>query len=190
MLRPLQYVKLMTSFNDGWDEIRTLHPSVIKTFIFIVLPLSLLPPAMLLYAGADHPLAYQFTATYSRWKMVASAFFITELVTVPLMGWVIKSMAISHRIDVNFKDTFLLAAIAAAPLWLSSIGLAMANMWLIILALLAGLLASASVLYHGTYAILRLDDDEEAQALSSSAFSVGGLVWTMLCAFVLLPLMT
>jgi hypothetical protein len=187
---PFHYMKMVTSFHDGWDDVSTLHPAVMKTFLYLVLPMSLLPPAMLLFAGMDHPLTYLMNAPYSRWKIVAAAFFVTELATVPLMGWVIKSMAEIHQIDCNFKDTFLLAAIAALPLWASSIGLAIANMWIMIVALVVGLMMSASLLYHGTYTILKLDDDEEAQALSSSAFSVGGLVWAFLCAFVVLPLIT
>jgi hypothetical protein len=51
-------------------------------------------------------------------------------------------------------------------------------------------MVSASLLYHGTYAVLKLENDEEAQLLSSSAFSVGGLVWAFLCAFVMVPLIT
>ncbi|HYD80109.1 MAG TPA: Yip1 family protein [Paucimonas sp.] len=185
---PLHYMKMVTSFHDGWDDVSALHPAVLKTFLCLVLPMSLLPPAMLLYAGADHPLTYLMNAPYSRWKMVAAAFFVTELLTVPLMGWVIKSMAETHRIACDFKDSFLLAAITAVPLWVSSLGLAIDNMWIMIIALVAGLMTSASLLYHGTYTILRLEDDEEAHALSSSAFSVGGLVWAFLCAFVVLPL--
>lgn len=190
MQNPLRYMKMVTSFHDGWDDISALHPAVLKTFLYVVLPMSLLPPAMLLYAGEDHPLTYLMNAPYSRWKLVAFAFFITELLTVPLMGWVIKSMAEIHQIKCDFKDTFLLAAIAALPLWASSLGLAIDNMWVMILALVTGLMMSASLLYHGTYTILKLDDDEEAQALSSSAFSIGGLVWAFLCAFVVLPLIT
>jgi hypothetical protein len=187
---PLHYMKMVTSFHDGWDDVSALHPAVLKTFLFVVLPMSLLPPAMLLYAGADHPLSYLMNAPYSRWKIVAFSFFVTELATVPLMGWVIRSMAEIHQVACDFKDTFLLAAIAAIPMWASSLGLAVPNIWVMIVALVAGLMASASLLYHGTYTILKLTDDEEAQALSSSAFSVGGLVWAFLCAFVVLPLIT
>lgn len=190
MQSPLHYMKMVTSFHDGWDDVSAMHPAILKTFLYVVLPMSLLPPAMLLYAGADHPLAYLLNAPYSRWKIVAFAFFATELVTVPLMGWVVKSMAEIHDVACDFKDTFLLAAIAALPLWASSLGLAIPNMWAMVVALALGLMISASLLYHGTYTILGLNDDEEAQALSSSAFSVGGLVWAFLCAFVVLPLIT
>lgn len=189
-MNPLNYMKMILSFDDGWDEVRALHPSVAKTFLLVVLPLSLLPPAMLLYAGMHHPLAYLMNAPFSRWEIVATTFLVTELATVPLMGWVIKNMAGMHKIQANFNDTFLLAALAAVPMWVSSIALAIPSLWILIVALVIGLLASASMLYHGTYTVLKLDDDEEAQALSSSAFSIGGLVWAFLCAFVVLPLMT
>lgn len=189
-MNPLQYMKMLTSFHEGWDEISRIHPTVAKTFFLLVLPLSLLPPAMLLFAGSNHPEAYLMNAPLSRWEAVAAIFLLTELLTVPLMGWVIRNIADTYKIECDFKDTFLLAAIAAIPLWVSSLALAVPNLWVVLVVLPLGLLASASMLYHGTTGILNIEDEEETQALSSAAFSVGGLIWAFLCAFVVLPLMT
>lgn len=185
----LNYMKMVVSFHDGWDDVSTIHPEVIRTFFLVVMPFSLIPPAMLVLAGNFHAAAYMIDAPASRWEEVSVAFLVTELFTVPLMGWVIKNMAALRAIKCDFKDTFLLAAIAAIPLWLSSLALAVPNLWLMIAAVVLGLLGAASLLYHGTFTILKLTDRDEAQELSSTAFSVGGLVWAMLCVFVVLPLM-
>lgn len=182
--------KMPFSFHGGWDTVVTVHPSVVKTFLLLVLPFSLVPPAALLYAGSDHASMLQLSATAIHWQQMALVFFIAELLTVPLMGWLIKSIAAEHKITVDFKDTFLLAAIIAIPMWLSSLGLMLQDLWSMLGISIVGLLAAASLLYHGTYAVLKMSDQFEAQSLSYQVFSVGALVWVMLCASIVLPLMT
>ncbi len=144
---------------------------------------------MLLYAGSHHASVYLMDATFSRWQEVALVFLIAELLTVPLMGWILQSIASVHKMSVDFKDTFLLAAIVAVPMWLSSLGLAIPNLWAMIGVVVLGFIAAVSLLYRGTYSILKMDEQIEAQSMSFAAFSVGAIVWIMLCAFVVLPLM-
>ncbi|MGV8899815.1 MAG: Yip1 family protein [Burkholderiaceae bacterium] len=181
--------KMPFSFHNGWDKIGAVHPSVVKTFLLLILPFSLVPPAMLLYAGSHHASVYLMDAAFSRWQEVALVFFIAELLTVPLMGWVIKNIASVHRLSVDFKDAFLLAAITGVPMWLSSVGLLIPNLWAMIGIVVLGFLVAISLLYYGTYSILKMDEQMEAQSMSFAVFSAGGIVWVLLCAFVVLPLM-
>lgn len=185
----LNFTKMPFSFHGGWDTVSGVHPSTLRTFFFLVLPFSLIPPAALLYAGSYHPSIFWVSAPYARWAAVAAAFFITELLTVPMMGWLVKKMAADHQIAVDFKDSFLLAAITAVPMWISSLGLLSSEIWIVIAVVALGLLVAASVLYHGTYTILHMEDVTEAQSMTYEIFSFGGIVWVMLCAFIALPLM-
>lgn len=185
----LDYAKLPFSFNGGWDELGARHPSVLQTFLQVVLPFSLLPPAMLLYAGSHHGDAYLTAAPFSHWEAAALVFLVAELLTVPMMGWAIRSIAQVHSLSAGYRDSFRLAAIAAIPIWLSSTGLASADMWPMIASVLAGLFLSAAVLYRGCFNFLKMCDPMQAQALSCQAFAVGGLAWAFLCGLVILPLM-
>ena len=185
----LNYTKMPFSFRDGWDKVGAVHPSVLKTFLLLVLPFSLIPPAMLLYAGSHHASAYLMDPTYARWQSVALVFLVAELLTVPLMGWIIKNIAAVHKLSVHYKDAFLLAAIVGVPMWLSSLGLLIPNLWAMIGVVVLGFMAAVSLLYHGTYSILKMNEQIEAQSMSFAAFSVGAIVWVLLCAFVVLPLM-
>jgi hypothetical protein len=45
------------------------------------------------------------------------------------------------------------------------------------------------LLHRGIHGVFDIHNEEDAQALSSSAFSVGGLAWAILCGIVVLPLM-
>lgn len=184
-----KYAKMPFSFHDGWEQVYAGRPSVLKIFLFLVLPFSMLPPAMLIYAGNHHAAAYMMDGTPGRWQIVALTFFLAELLTVPLMGAMIRQVAAVQKIDADSKDSFLLAAIMSVPMCLSSLGLAIPNLWLMMAIVVLGFAVAAGLLYHGTYHILRLKDPMQAQALSSEVFATGGLVWALLCGFVLITLM-
>lgn len=185
----LNLSKMPFSFHGGWDTVVKSHPVTLKTFFLLVLPLSLLPPVALMYAGTTHPAMFWVSAPYSRWLAVAIAFFITELATVSMMGWAIQKIAQRHNFAVAFQDSYLLAAITAAPLWLSSLSLFSPDIWLVVGIVALGLVIAASVLYHGTFVILKMQDPIEAQSISYEIFSFGGFVWVVLCSFIALPLM-
>lgn len=184
----LQVVKLPFSFRDGWNEVSAVHPSVWKTLLLIVVPFSLIAPLMLLYAGDHHGASYMIDAAPARWQMVAKLFLLAELLTVPLMALVIQARAHKRGSVLAFKDAFLLAALSAVPMWLSALALASSEPWIVAGAALFGLFVAANTLYHGSFRILKMSNPLEAQELSYQVFSVGALVWVMLCSLVAIPL--
>lgn len=184
-MKPLHDMK---SHQFGWDKLGETHLSILKTFLLLTLPFSLVPPLMLAYAGSHHAAQYLIDAPAARWNLVASAFFLTELITVPLMAWLIKSIAQSHNISTNFQDSFLLATITAIPMWLSAFALAIPDLWTMMGIVILGLIISAQALYRGTCSILHMVEKVEAQSISYEVFFTGAIVWVLLCAFVILPL--
>jgi MFS family permease len=184
----LTYLKMPFSFRAGWNQLSATHPSVWKTFLLLSLPFALIPPLMLVLAGGQHGAAYLVDATPARWQAVAFIFLIAELLTVPLMGWVIGRIAASRGLVVRFEDAFRLAAICALPMWLSSLVLLIPQMWVVIAGIVGGLLVAADMLYHGSASILNISDRTQAQSLSYEVFSAGCLAWVFLCALVIVPL--
>ncbi|OGB21344.1 MAG: hypothetical protein A3I66_04600 [Burkholderiales bacterium RIFCSPLOWO2_02_FULL_57_36] len=185
----LKYTKMPFSFHEGWDQVFAERPSVLKTFLFLVLPFSMIAPAMLMYAGNHHASAYLMDPSLERWKAVALTFFVGELLTVPLMGVMIRQVAAVHKLTADFRDTFLLAAIVSIPMCMSSLGLAVPDLWTMIGIVVLGFAIAAALLYHGTYHVLELKDPIQAQALSAEVFAAGALMWALLAGFVLLTLM-
>ncbi|MBC3874250.1 YIP1 family protein [Undibacterium flavidum] len=184
------FAKMPFSFHDGWDLVVEVHPSIMRSFFALVLPFSLIAPASLFYAGSLHSAALGVVVSEARWLELAIVFFVAELITVPIMGAMIKSVADKGGLDMAFEDAFLLAAISAVPMWLSSLGLFLPELWIAIGSAFIGLGLAASVLYHGAYSILRLEDKIEAQLLSYQVFSVGAMVWLILCTYVILMVLT
>lgn len=185
----MQLVKMPFSFHDGWDAVVKNHPSVMRSFLLIVLPFSIIAPWCLLYAGNAHSANLGIYLTDLRWRELAAVFFAAELVTVPLMGATVKNIAVAHGLKVDFKDAFLLAAISAVPMWLSSLGLLFSELWLSIALAFLGLGIAASVLYHGAYSILHMEDEIEGQSLSYQVFSVGAMMWLILCSYIVLTVL-
>ncbi|MYN47571.1 DUF1282 domain-containing protein [Pseudoduganella sp. FT93W] len=181
--------KMPFSFHAGWDEVAVVHHPVIKTFLLLVLPFALLPPAILLYASNEPGSLLRLNAAAARWHEIALVFFVAELLTVPLMGWLIRASAAERKIAASFRDTFLLAAIIAIPMCLSSLGLLLPDWWSMLGLGLAGLMVAASLLYHGMYVVLKMDEQFEAQALAYQVFGFGALAWALLSAYILLQLL-
>lgn len=182
------YPRMMFSFHDGWDELHRQPPAVISVMLKLVLPFSLLPALMILYAGYANGSYYSAGADLSRWEDAASLFLIAELATVPLMAWVLQSIAGTKGLKAQYHDSFLLAASAALPLWLSSLVLFVPNLAFNLVGALLGLVASFAMLYHGLPAMFGTDEDIESMDLAYSALSAGGAAWAILVALVLLPL--
>lgn len=187
-MNPLHDMKPSVLQQFGWQKLGAAHLSVLKTFLLLTLPFSLIPPLMLAYAGSHHAAMYLMDAPAERWNLVASAFFVTELLTVPLMAWLIKSIAESHNVAASFQDSFLLATITAIPMWLSAFALAIPDMWTMMGIVILGLIVSAQALYRGTCNILKIAEKVEAQSVSYEVLFTGAIVWVLLCAFVVLPL--
>ncbi|MYN46321.1 DUF1282 domain-containing protein [Pseudoduganella sp. FT93W] len=180
--------KMPFSFHAGWDEVVVGHHPVIKTFLLLVLPCSLLPPLVLLYGSHEPSSVLRLNSAAVSWHEIALVFFVAELLTVPLMGWLIRACAAERKIAASFRDTFLLAAIIAVPMCLSSLGLLLPDLGSMLGLGVAGLMVAASLLYHGMYVVLKLAEEFEAQALAYQVFGVGALVWALLSAYILLQL--
>lgn len=183
------YVKMLFSSQAGWEEIEQNHPKV-SASLLLVLPMSLYPPAMLMYAGLDYGHNYFVSASYVTWLMISIVFLIVEWVAVPLMAIAIKSTAEMRGIHTNYRDTFAVASIAALPMWLSSIALFVNSPLFIISVALLGLIASISLIYHGIIGLLHLHEEIEVAAITYTTICLGIVVWISLVALIFLPLLT
>lgn len=188
-MKPLDYPKMMFSFHAGWDELRWIHPSIVKVSVGLVLPLSLLPALMIALAGYYHGNYYEPGVSLVRWYEVAGLFFLAELATVPLMAWVIHLIAKDKGHPIQFHDSYLLAAVTPIPLWISSLSLLVPNLRFDAAIGLIGLVASGSLLYHGVSSILGIEEALDAQDVTYKVFAVGAIAWGLLVALAVLPTM-
>lgn len=186
----------------GWDYLTRSHMPVAVMFFFYVLPMSLIPPLMLYYAGTAYHgnLLPALTLTTSQLQTLSGVFLVAELAGVFLMAGAIEFMVntelkVMHSrqklleypaetptlgtpVDVpkvEYHDAFMLAAIAPTPLWLAPLILFVPSFMIDLTTGALALLASALILYYATPAILKLDEKGEG-ALFRYMMITGGMV--------------
>jgi Yip1 domain len=183
----VQIGKLFVSRHDGWDQVAHVHASVIKLFALLVVPLSLIPPLMLEYAGHHYGSLLYPTTPAQSWSIAALVFLVAELLTVPLMAWAIQSVAKSRGLASGYHDAFTLSSISAIPLWLSSLVLFSSNIVLIVGILGLGLIGSVLLIFRGVEGILGMDDDVVAFDLAYIVTAMGLIAWVVLIMLGLVP---
>lgn len=182
-----QLGKLFVSPHEGWDELVRIHPSVFKLYALLVVPLSLIPPLMLEYAGHHYAAALFPTASPRTWSIAALFFLVAELLTVPLMAWGIHAVANSRGIMSRYRDAFTLAAIAPVPLWFSALALLSGNIVFIVGVVGLGLIGSVLLIFRGVEGFLGVQEDAVAFDLAYIVTALGLIAWVLLVMLGLVP---
>lgn len=182
----ISLAKLPLSANEGWPELRRHHPRIVKVFVSLVLPLSLLPPAMLYLTGTHYPEAFSAAMRARDWAAVAEVFFLAKMATFVAMGWLIKQVADTYALSIDYHDAYLLAAIAPVPLWLASVGLVIPDLIAsaAISALALGL--SCALLYKGLQALGRKRQELVVASVVHIVIGAGLIGWALLFALAFL----
>lgn len=178
----LTFAKLPMSADHGWPELALRRPSLLKVFLLLVLPLSLLPPLMLHYAGTHYPEAFIPPAPGRNWAAVVTVFFLAELASFVGMGWLIKKVGESNGLAIDYHDAYLLAGIAPVPLWLSSLGLLVPDLATNVVLSLVAMGLSCALLYNGLQALGRRREGVVAAGLVQIVIGAGLMAWALLLA--------
>jgi hypothetical protein len=182
-LTALSHIAL--SADEGWPEIERMHPKLLKLYALIVLPLSLLPPAMVYYAGVSHPEVFLQQGD-KQWGMIAMIFFLAEMTTMLVMGWLIRQVAESDGLRIDYHDAYLLAGIAPIPLWLSSLGLLIPSLGINAALSLVALGLSCGIIYHGIEGLCHSREEVTAAGIVQTVIGAGLIAWALLLTLVVL----
>jgi hypothetical protein len=177
--------RLPVSVDDGWPDLIRMRPGLLGTFAFLVLPLSLLPPLMLYWAGTHQPDMFPPELRSRPWAEVALVFFVAELVTLAAMGWLIRRVALGYGLEIDYHDTYLLASITPVPMWLSALGLMAPTLLFAAVLATGGLVMSCAILYHGIQAYCRTREEVAAAGLVRTVLGLGFTAWCVLLAIAL-----
>lgn len=181
----LSLAKLPLSADEGWPDLARIHPGILKVVLLLVLPLSLLPPAMLYYAGTHYPEVFGPAARPRDWAAVAAVFLVAELATFSLMGWLIRQVGDTNGLAIDYHDAYLLAAIAAVPLWLSSLGLFVPVLVFNAALSTVALGLSCALLYQGLQALGRRREAVIATEVVQIVIGAGLIAWALLLVLAL-----
>src|SRR3990172_2673831 len=185
-MSPLQMPSMIWSFHKGWDELIKHRPSVSRVFGLVVFPMSLLPPAMIYWAGGNYGDVFIAGVSPEQWHAAAGIFFLAELLTVPFMAWLMHLASRANDVAANFRECFTLASIAPIPLWLSSLVVFVPNLVVGVLVGGLALLCSLGLTFRGVYALLHMHDDVRALQIATVLTGAGLLAWLLLMQIVLI----
>lgn len=176
----LSIPKLTITHKQGWLELEKTNSSLTTFFTTFVLPLCALPPLLLYYAGTHYADAFIAGFADKPWGLIALAFYMAEILSYAGMGWFISQVAEVNKIKVSTHDAYFLAGVAPAPLWLSSLALLVPNLAFNVITVLAALVASCSLIYHGVCALSRGCEELQAAGLTQVVMSAGLVAWALL----------
>lgn len=169
----------------AWFLLDRLHPSLARVFLTVVLPLSLLPPLMLYYAGTYHGDEFMAGFAQRNWGAIGLLFFLAEMLTIVAMGHIIRWVASLNGVTTDRTHATMLAFAAPIPLWLSSLGLFIPNFFAAAAIGIAGAVAACIIIYHGIAVLLRVTEDLTAGAIAYGIMASGLVAWALLLVLVI-----
>lgn len=183
----LRFHKLFLFSHEEWRGLAESRPEALKLFILQVLPFALVPPIMLEYASRHAGAAMLPNVPDQEWGVIALLFMLGEVATVPLMAWAIRSVAAGKGIHSRYYDTFLLAVVAPAPLWLSSLALFFEQFALVVFLGLLGLAGFILLVFRGVKSMLGVSEGLIAFEIAYTVTALGLIAWGALAVLGLLP---
>lgn len=176
----IMFPKMLGSHEEGWAWLMKVHPSVPKMFLLYVAPMSLIPPAMLLYAGQAYSDTMLGNASMTQIWRLAALFYLAEIVMVPLMAAVIQQIGDVVDARPEYHDAFAFAAVVPTPLWLSALGLFLPSLALNAMIVGVALFAAGMLIYEGAYSVFQVKDEGQSLLLTGSVLAAGLVAWVAL----------
>ena len=173
---------MLISETEGWSDIERAHPHARSLFFGLVMPLSIIPPAMYafaerVYPGAVFPLSVP-AMTGGELLTSGIVLFAVQLVMVSFMAMMIQRMAMNQDHDPGFESAYTLAAIAPVPLWLSSLALFVPSLAFNLLVVAVAWVASVALIRHGVRPMLKINDARKAHFVSNLVTVAGVMAWS------------
>lgn len=163
-----------------WDAFTHSHMSVLTLFLFYAVPMSVIPPVMLYYAGAAYGGQLFPVMSDLQLQTIGVLFFLAELAMTFLVAYVIQRMGDVIDIKPAFEDAYKLAVVAPTPLWLVPLFLFVPSVTLNLTAISAALMISGILIFRNVPPILRVEEKGHAILLSGSILAAGLVAWAVM----------
>lgn len=185
-MNPLHLFWLFASPTRGWQNLLQGQPSIHRLYMLHVIPLSLIPPLMVYFAGSKQGGNLLPLLSESKLLLVGAIFFLVELVVVPVMAVIVRQLAEVSEIKPGYKEAFILAAVAPTPLWLAPLFLLIPSVMLNLAVITLALMAAAGLIYYGIPQVFNLREQGRALLLFGAVLIAGVVAWAFLMVSTLL----
>lgn len=168
------------SSREHWQVVRSTSSTPLLLALLLTMPLSLIPPVMLHYAGTQYGNVFIPGFADKPWFVISIIFFFAEWATFLLMGWLIHNICTTYQKQISYQDAYLLSIIAPIPMWLSGLGLFIPNLMAVASIAIAGLILSCIIVYRGLRGLALIDEDVEAMAFVQTILGACVIAWLLL----------
>ncbi len=163
--------------SEIWDTFTGSHMSVLKLFLLYAVPLSVIPPAMIYYAGAMYGGHLLLALTSLQLQAIAIVFYAVELVMTFLVAIMIQRMGDVVDIKPAFEDCYKLAVVVPTPLWIAPVFLFIPSFIFNLAVGAVALILCGILIFKNVPAILKVEEEGHAILLSGSILAVGMVAW-------------
>ena len=183
-MNPMMFPKMLFSHHEGWDWLMRVHPTVGRMYLAYVVPMSLIPPAMLLYAwhtyGTERLPGIGATQAF----LLAAVLYVMQLVAVPLMAAAIQRIGAVIDAVPSFQDAFAFAAVVPTPLWIAPIALFVPSFLFAVAAMVLAWAGSGAMIFEGAYRVFRVEDEGHGLLVAGSVFAAGLVAWVAMAGLI------
>lgn len=179
-MNPITLIKLYLYPVAGWRDLMLTKPSMHRLFLLHVIPFSLIAPFMIYWVGKRQQLLFLELLPAEKLLIVAIAFFIVQLVAVPIMAIVIKQLCEIVQAHPTYLRAFTLAAVAPTPLWMMPVFLLVPDMTVLLVVGSFAMMASAGFIYYGIPEVLDVREDGQKYLLFGALLTAGMVAWGFL----------
>lgn len=169
-----------------WEFLSRSRMSVVEMFFLYALPLSVIAPLMIHYAGTTYGGGLLPSLSGSQLQTIGVVFFIAETAMVFLVAWVIQRLAAAVDITPSYAEAFKLAVTVPVPLWLAPLFLLIPSFTLNLAVGALAIAASGVLIFRAVPAIFRIEDKGRAILLSGFVLLAGLVAWVALMFLTLL----
>jgi hypothetical protein len=161
----------------GWNTFTGSHISVLKLFFLYALPLSVLPPVMIHYAGVTYGGHLLPLLSEMQLQSIGIVFFFAELAMTFLVAYIIQRMGAVVDIKPAFEDCYKLAVVVPTPLWIAPLFLFIPSIIFNVTVGAMALILCGMLIFYCVPAILKVEEKGHAMLLSGSILAAGMVAW-------------
>lgn len=171
-----------------WDAFTRSHMSVLTLFLLYAVPMSVIPPVMIYYAGTVYGGGLLPAVSDVQLQIIGILLFLTELAMTFVVAYLIQRMGDVIDIKPAFEDAYKLAVVVPTPLWLAPLFLFIPSFMVNLTAVSAALMISGILIFRNVPSILKVEEKGHAILLSGSILSAGLVVWAAMMFLTLISL--
>jgi hypothetical protein len=176
MMNPIHLFDYVSPKSVGSKSLTAEKPSAMQLLFFYVLPLSLIPCAMMYFRlYHNYPKLFMDTLPGNRLLMISSELLVLQLGVIMVMAWITQNLGDMVNVKPSFRDSLLMMTIATTPLWLTSLFYVVPSLSFNVVIHGVAVLISIALVYRGVKYIFGIRERGALASLTLAIVCTAGL---------------